>query len=228
MTGRNLPSADPYYGHALKDRPILAIDRVRFVGEPVVAVAAESPPSPTRRSPSSTSSTRASRRSPSTRHWRRMPRISTTPSTCGRVSFTAWVKSTSSPAMSVTTTRSPVATSRRCSPRGNRRRRRVHLPGGLPVLAGAAHHHCPVDGRRRLTVWSSCQHPFLVRAELADLFGLPVAAVRVVVPYLGGGFGSKSYTKMEPITSALARRPAARCASPTASTSRWSPPAATG
>ena len=57
-----------------------------------------------------------------------------------------------------------------------------------------------------LTVWSSCQHPFLVRAELADLYALPVAAVRVVVPYLGGGFGSKSYTKMEPITSALARK----------------------
>ena len=41
MTGRNLPSAHANYGHALKDRPILAIDRVRFVGEPVVAVAAE-------------------------------------------------------------------------------------------------------------------------------------------------------------------------------------------
>jgi len=27
MTGRDLPAADPYYGHALKDRPVLAIDR---------------------------------------------------------------------------------------------------------------------------------------------------------------------------------------------------------
>src|SRR5215217_3909260 len=43
MTGRDLPATDPYYGHALKDRPILAINRVRFVGEPVIAVAAESP-----------------------------------------------------------------------------------------------------------------------------------------------------------------------------------------
>ena len=32
---------DPYWGHAIKDRPILAIDRVRFAGEPVAAVAAE-------------------------------------------------------------------------------------------------------------------------------------------------------------------------------------------
>src|SRR5262249_55583022 len=57
-----------------------------------------------------------------------------------------------------------------------------------------------------ITVWSSCQHPFLVRAEIADLFGLPVANVRIVVPFLGGGFGSKSYTKMEPIAVALARQ----------------------
>ena len=30
--------------------------------------------------------------------------------------------------------------------------------------------------------------------------------MRVIVPYLGGGFGSKSYTKMEPVTVALARK----------------------
>jgi CO/xanthine dehydrogenase Mo-binding subunit len=45
-----------------------------------------------------------------------------------------------------------------------------------------------------------------VRAELADLFGVSLSRVRVIVPYLGGGFGSKSYTKMEPITVAVARK----------------------
>src|SRR5207247_8281485 len=54
--------------------------------------------------------------------------------------------------------------------------------------------------------WATCQHPFLVRAEIADLFRVPVANVRIVVPYLGGGFGSKSYTKLEPLTVALARK----------------------
>jgi CO/xanthine dehydrogenase Mo-binding subunit len=58
-------------------------------------------------------------------------------------------------------------------------------------------------GDGELTLWASCQHPFLVRAEIADLFNLPIGRVRVIVPYLGGGFGSKSYTKMEPITAAL-------------------------
>src|SRR5439155_24860391 len=57
-----------------------------------------------------------------------------------------------------------------------------------------------------ITLWATCQHPFLVRAEIADLFDVPVANVRVIVPYLGGGFGSKSYTKMEPLTVALARK----------------------
>ena len=38
------------------------------------------------------------------------------------------------------------------------------------------------------------------------MFGLEKGAVRIVVPYLGGGFGSKSYTKMEPLTVALARK----------------------
>ena len=59
---------------------------------------------------------------------------------------------------------------------------------------------------KSLNVWASCQHPYLVRAELADLFDLRTSQVRVIVPYLGGGFGSKSYTKMEPITAALARK----------------------
>ena len=62
-----------------------------------------------------------------------------------------------------------------------------------------------VDGDG-ITVWAACQHPFLVRAEIAALFDVPLGRVRIVVPYLGGGFGSKSYTKMEPITVALARK----------------------
>ena len=57
-----------------------------------------------------------------------------------------------------------------------------------------------------LTLWSSCQHPFLVRQEIAVLFGLPLDLVQVIVPFLGGGFGSKSYTKMEPLTAAIARK----------------------
>lgn len=58
----------------------------------------------------------------------------------------------------------------------------------------------------QLTVWSSAQHPYMVRDDLAHCFDLPLSAVRVIVPYVGGGYGSKSYTKIEPLTAALALR----------------------
>ncbi|MET0771748.1 MAG: xanthine dehydrogenase family protein molybdopterin-binding subunit, partial [Candidatus Limnocylindrales bacterium] len=41
LTGEDLLDIDPFWGHAIRDRPIVAIDRVRFAGEPVAAVAAE-------------------------------------------------------------------------------------------------------------------------------------------------------------------------------------------
>lgn len=50
-----------------------------------------------------------------------------------------------------------------------------------------------------LHVISSAQHPYMVRTDLARIFGLPLAQVRVEVPYVGGGYGSKSYTKVEPL-----------------------------
>ncbi|MFH1084096.1 MAG: hypothetical protein V1751_11970, partial [Pseudomonadota bacterium] len=39
VTGRDVPYT---FGEQIRDQPFLAVDRVRFVGEPVVAVAAES------------------------------------------------------------------------------------------------------------------------------------------------------------------------------------------
>jgi CO/xanthine dehydrogenase Mo-binding subunit len=44
-----------------------------------------------------------------------------------------------------------------------------------------------------------------VRAELAEIFGVTLQQVRVVVPYIGGAYGSKCYTKYEPLASYLAR-----------------------
>ena len=41
LTGADLADIDPYYGHAIKDRPIVAIDTARFAGDPIAVVAAE-------------------------------------------------------------------------------------------------------------------------------------------------------------------------------------------
>lgn len=65
-------------------------------------------------------------------------------------------------------------------------------------------------GDDRITVWSSAQHPSQVTKDLARLFGRSLSDVRVVVPFVGGGFGSKSFTHVEPLAVALSlatRRP---------------------
>lgn len=51
-----------------------------------------------------------------------------------------------------------------------------------------------------LVVYSSAQHVYMVRRDLARMFGLPLARVRVSAPYVGGGYGTKSYTKVEGMT----------------------------
>jgi CO/xanthine dehydrogenase Mo-binding subunit len=62
------------------------------------------------------------------------------------------------------------------------------------------------DANDEITVWSSAQHPFQVRGDIARIFKVPAAKVRMIINYLGGGYGSKSYTKFEPLVVALARK----------------------
>jgi len=65
-------------------------------------------------------------------------------------------------------------------------------------------------GDNTLTIYTSNQTPSFVRSEIARLFGWPENRVRVKVPYLGGGFGAKVYIKLEALVAALAlivRRP---------------------
>src|SRR4051812_10513504 len=40
VTGADLAGLDPTYGMFIRDQPVLAIDKVRYAGEPVVAIAA--------------------------------------------------------------------------------------------------------------------------------------------------------------------------------------------
>jgi CO/xanthine dehydrogenase Mo-binding subunit len=50
-----------------------------------------------------------------------------------------------------------------------------------------------------LEVVSGAQHPFQVQKDLARIFDLSLNRVRVTSPLIGGGYGSKSYTKIEPL-----------------------------
>jgi xanthine dehydrogenase YagR molybdenum-binding subunit len=64
------------------------------------------------------------------------------------------------------------------------------------------------DGNR-LTIWDSTQGVFGVQAAAAQTLKLPLANVRVIGHYMGGGFGSKlGLTKQTVIAALLARRTA--------------------
>ncbi len=54
-----------------------------------------------------------------------------------------------------------------------------------------------------ITVWTNTGHPYQLRQELADTFGLTLDRIRVIVPYVGGSFGGKSFPKLEPLACLL-------------------------
>lgn len=56
----------------------------------------------------------------------------------------------------------------------------------------------------RLEVESNTQHPFQVQRDLARIFDLGLNRVRVTSPLIGGGYGAKSYTKIEPLAAVCA------------------------
>ena len=76
--------------------------------------------------------------------------------------------------------------------------------------------HCPIetheaaarfDANDRLTVWASSQSPYTQRHLFAKAFaplGLKHKDIRVITPYIGGGFGGKAGVTMEIIPAAIA------------------------
>ena len=53
------------------------------------------------------------------------------------------------------------------------------------------------DGK--CTVWASCQSPYAVRQALSATFDIPLNKMRIISPYVGGGFGAKAGTTIEGI-----------------------------
>lgn len=64
-------------------------------------------------------------------------------------------------------------------------------------------HGCiAVYSEQEIKVWTNCQSPFPLRSEIERMFKKPT---RVIVPYVGGGFGSKSRDRIEAIAVAAAK-----------------------
>ncbi|WP_144637296.1 xanthine dehydrogenase family protein molybdopterin-binding subunit [Bordetella genomosp. 13] len=65
-----------------------------------------------------------------------------------------------------------------------------------------------------LELWSGGQTPTAIQRVCSEILGIPLACVRVHSPYVGGGFGGKASVKIDPLAAALswkARAPVRIC-----------------
>ena len=62
----------------------------------------------------------------------------------------------------------------------------------------------------QVTIWSSAQSPFTLRNLFCMAFKLSHRKVRVIVPYVGGGFGGKAGIHIEPLVACLSRKAGGR------------------
>ena len=58
----------------------------------------------------------------------------------------------------------------------------------------------------RLTVWTCTQGAFAIRSSTAAIMGLPESVVKVIPTEIGGGFGAKITTYLEPVAAVLSRK----------------------
>jgi len=205
------PALDPYYGPVFKDQTIVAVEKVRHVGDPVAAVAALTPDA----AEEALGAIEV--------EYEELAAITDVHEALKKNAPLVhdYVKVPEAGFADLAELR-PVEGTNICT---HFKLRRGDIDKGFAesdhifedtfTLPAAQHaflepHACiaQVEQGQRLTVWSTTQNPFVVRTQLANIFKLPVARVRVVVPYLGGGYGGKVYPKVEPLTVALALKAA--------------------
>ncbi len=202
--------AEPYYGPAFHDQPILAIDKVHYVGEPVAVVLAADPHVADEAAQLIVA------------EYAEMPAVFDEIEAAENKTL-------------VHEELRPAGTFADLKHLKGRKGTNIALDFKLrrgdvdKAFAGAAHvfeHtfrtqkvlHLALepfasiaDWRETgVTIYTASQGPSFVRTEIARLLGWPENRVRIKVPYLGGGFGSKLYIKMEALATALSmivRRP---------------------
>src|ERR687888_1287079 len=57
-----------------------------------------------------------------------------------------------------------------------------------------------------LTVWTSTQGAFAIRSSTAAILGIPESQVKVIPMEIGGGFGGKAVTYLDPVVAVLAKK----------------------
>lgn len=76
-----------------------------------------------------------------------------------------------------------------------------------PIHAGLIEPHAvvsSVNSSGRATMWCATKAPFVIRAHTCKYLNLPLSGVRVIVPAVGGDFGGKGTATIEPLSLLLA------------------------
>jgi CO/xanthine dehydrogenase Mo-binding subunit len=202
--------AEPYYGPAFHDQPVLALDKVRYVGEAVAVVLASDPhvaeeaahlivaeyeelPAVYDEVEAMTSKAivheelRPAGTFPDLKHLKGRKHTN--------VAIDFHLRRGDAKAA--------LQKADRVFEHRFRTQQVMHTP--LEPLVSAA--ECTESS---ITIHTASQSPSFVRIEVARLLGWPENRVRVRVPFLGGGFGAKLYIKLEALVavlSLLTRRP---------------------
>jgi carbon-monoxide dehydrogenase large subunit len=84
--------------------------------------------------------------------------------------------------------------------------RKYHIPHiqHVPIEPHVA--VAQVDDSGRVTLWGSSQSPFAQRNLIAQALDISQSDMRVIAPYVGGGFGSKAGVSMESLAVAIATK----------------------
>jgi CO/xanthine dehydrogenase Mo-binding subunit len=205
--GADLNGFDPYFGPAFRDRPVLAIDVARYEGDPVAAVVADS------------EEVAAEALDLLDVEYEELPAVTTLEEALAPGAPLVHTGEPLAGHFADLSTLKPIPGTNVCH--------QFHLARGRAAAAFAEadlvvedvyrfprvqHYsmepHAALaawDETGSLTVWAGTQNPYSVRVELARMFRVPLSRIRIIVPPLGGGFGSKTYAKLEPIVSVLAR-----------------------
>ena len=203
LTGAQHPH---WIGRIMRDLPVLAVDKVRFIGERVAAVAAESADAANEAlARSSRSSTRSCPPcSTFPRRWPRTRRSSTTtPRSTPARSCTPSVRTCP---ISAPTDAGRTAISRPRSPGSHRvfentfvTQKEHHVYMETHACAVSVHPDGTAD------VWASNKSPHMLRGQLAAAMGVEVPTIRVHPMPVGGDFGGKGSPMDTPVAYLLSQ-----------------------
>jgi CO/xanthine dehydrogenase Mo-binding subunit len=207
LTGAEIAHMDgvkPRFGPVLRDQPILAIDKVRYVGEPVVAVAALD------------RDTALAALDLVEVEYDDLPAVFSIDDALDEEAPLVHDEPPQAGPTFADVILNQDADSNLCN---SFRLRRGDVAEGLAeadhvfehVFTSPAVQHVPLETHAcvadvradSITIFAGTQIPYMLRSQLAEIFGLPASAVRVVVPQLGGAYGAKCYPSIEPIAAVL-------------------------